>query len=460
MKKGFFVIFLTSINFFLQAETPVSFTLEEAKTYALKHAYEIKNADYDIQSAKKKVWETIAIGLPQIKGEANYTNSLDIATQLFPDFITPAIYDVNENRFGLTPIKPQGDVRYFPVQFGQQFTGNYFINVEQLIFKGSYIVGVQAIKTYLKLTKEMKEKTKIEIKDIVSSAYFNVVVAKENLEVLKQEIKNNQKLLYETKKLYENGFREETDVLQLSLITKNSKTRVIDAKRILIAGKNLLKFVMGIDINDPIEISDKLENFTQDIFLNIPVIENDSFIKTHIDFKYNETNLTAQKYLLKSMYADYLPSISAFYTYRKDAYSDRWNVFKDNWYKSSIIGLHVSMPIFKSGMQKAKIKQQKFTLKKLENESLQLIQRLKKDKIESYNNLNYTWDKFKNDKESLALAKKILNKTKITFKEGISSSTELSQREQQYLQSLNTYIYSTLNLLNAKTTYLKSIGKL
>lgn len=454
----FLLLFLFPNLVFTQ-ENKTSFSLDEAKKYALEYAYDIKSADFDLKSAKKKVWETIAIGLPQLSATANYNDALDVTTQLIPDFITPIVYEINEDKFGLTPNAPQPQTQFFPAQFGQQYSSNVTFSVSQLIFDGTYIVGTQAVKVYLQLSKDKKEKTEIEIKDLVTSSYYNVLVAEENYNILKKSYENNEKLLKEIKAFYENGFREETDLLQMQLITNRSKNSLSDAKRMIETNRLLLKYIMGMDIESEITLTNTLNEFVDDA-LTIQAPPQATSVSEHVDFRVVETQLKAQKLLLKKEKAAYLPTLSAFYNYQRDAFGDEWDVHHNEWFKSSMIGLNLSLPIFKSGMQSAKVAQEKFAFKKVENQLFQIEQNLKRNKIETYYNLLNVQEEFENVKQNLELSEIIFNRTTIKFNEGISNSAELSQIEQQYYTSLSNYIGSILQLLNTKKSYLKATSNL
>lgn len=60
------------------------FTFEEAINYGAKNNYDIQNADYDIDAAEKRVWETISEGLPQIDGTVQYQNNLKQLVSIIP----------------------------------------------------------------------------------------------------------------------------------------------------------------------------------------------------------------------------------------------------------------------------------------------------------------------------------------------------------------------------------------
>ncbi len=439
------VIFLGfSLKTKAQTDNPKKFTLAEAQEYALENSYSVKGTDYDLQIAKKKVWETIADGLPQIDASLDYNNNLDVAVSLLPAEI-----------FG-------GEAgTYTPVKFGQQYGSTASISVSQKIFDGSYIVGTMAAKVFVQLSKDQKEKSEIQIKDDVAQAYFNVLVAEANFKTINENLLINQKLLKETEAYYQNGFREELDVDQIRLNLNQTKNKLADAKRAIHTSLTILKFSIGMDIDESIQLSENLKELVDPIRSEQPVMKDYQSIN-HIDYRIIDTQLKAQNLVIKNEKAAYLPTISAFYNYGKNTSTDYSNVFKSSvpWFKTSVVGLQVKMPIFSAGKRRSKVNQEKLNYRSLENAQLMTEQNLKKDLTLSFSNLLSAQEKYENDVVAVEIAKRIYDKTLIKFNEGISTSTELSENEQQYLDTHSAYINSTFNLLYSKVAFKKALGKL
>ncbi len=427
-----------------QTESNLKFTLAEAQKYALENSYSVKGTEYDLQVAKKKVWETIADGLPQIDASADYNNNLDLSVSLLPSEF-----------FGGTP------GTYTPIKFGQRYTSSASISVSQKIFDGSYIVGTMAAKVFVQLSNDQKEKTEIEIINTISQSYFTVLVAEENYKTIQENLAINEKLLTETSAYHQNGFREELDVDQIRLLLNTSKNQLADAKRAIQTSRIILKFGLGIEIDQSLELTNSLDELVDPIRAESPVLSNFD-LSNHIDFRIIETQLRAQELIIKNEKASYLPTISAFYNYGKNTSSDFTNVFKSDvpWFKSSVLGFQLKMPIFSAGQKRSRVQQEKINFMKLENQQEMTKQNLKMDVSLSFSNLLNAQEKYENDLEGLEIAKRIFDRTQIKFKEGISTSTELSENEKQYLDSHSAYINSTLTLLNSKIAFEKALGKL
>lgn len=428
----------------LKAQDDLKFTLAEAQAYALKHSYVIQNSGLDVSAAQKKVWETIAMGLPQISGSANYTKFLNLPVSLIPGEF-----------FG------EEAGTYIPVKFGQDYNSDFGFTVDQLIFDGSYIVGVGSAKIYLQMASQTKEKTEIEIKHAVAQSYFMVLAAEENLKVMKENLQNSQKLEHDTRAMYENGFSEEQDVDQMRLLVQKAENEILKAEREIRVARMVLKYAMGVDVEETIALSESLNEFLD------PLLQEEESVggfdyASHIDFRMLDTQRQLSMKEYKLAQSAYLPKLSGFYNWSKTAYGNSANLFKSSvpWFKSSMVGFNLTVPIFTAGQQRAIVKQAQFAYQQAENDQKLAEQTLQKDYLTAVADIESAVDQLKNDVDNKQLARKIYDKTTIKYNNGISSSVELSQTETQYIEAQGAWVASVIQLLNSKITLDKAIGKL
>jgi outer membrane protein len=422
---------------------PVAFSLEEAQRYALENSYVLKNSRHDITAAQKEVWKTITTGLPQFSGTANYNKFLNLPVSLIPGEF-----------FGEEP------GTYVPVKFGQDYSSDFGFTVSQLIFDGSYIVGVGSSKIYLDLAKHANEKAEIDIRDAVAQAYYLILIGQENKAVMKENLENAKKLYSETLAYYENGFREEMDVDQMKILVRNAENEVLKANREIEIARVVLKYTMGYKMDEEVELTDALEQFLNPLTGGS---ETGSFdFSEHIDYRLATTNFQASEKLLKLEKVEFLPKLSGFYSYTKTAYGDNANLFKPgvSWYPSSLVGLQLTVPIFNSGQKVLKVQQAQIELEKATNDRKLAETTLQKDYLTAVAEMESAVEKFENDVENRELSERILEKSKIKFNNGLTSSTELSQLESQYIEAHGAYIGSVLELLQADLKLKKAMGKL
>ncbi len=422
---------------------PGSFSLEEARQYAMEHAYILNNSARDITIAHKKVWETISTGLPHVTGSANYNAFLNLPISLLPGEF-----------FG----EPKGT--YIPVKFGQDYNSDFGLNVAQTIFDGSYIVGIGSSKIYVNLVKETHEKTEIDIREAVTQAYLMVLIGQENEKVVRENLANTEKLYHETKIYFDNGFREEQDVDQMKLMVRNAENEIVKAEREIKIAKVVLKYTMGYSLDEEITLTDPLQKF-----LN-PIVEENTRsgfdFTRHIDYRLSQINFQASEKLMKLEKAAFLPRLNAFYSYSKTAYGNNANLLKSSvsWFPASLVGFQLTMPIFESGEKMFKVQQARLNIEKAATQRKLAETTLQKDYLTAVADLESALERFENDQESRELALKIRDKTKIKFNNGISSSTELSQTETQFITAYQALVASTLQLLQADLKLKKATGNL
>lgn len=425
------------------SDMKTSFSLPEAQSYAMEHSWFLRNTSLDIGKAQLKVWETITTGLPQVSGSSTYNKFLNLPVSLIPGEF-----------FGAEP------GTYIPVKFGQDYSSDFGFTVSQMIFDGSYIVGVGSSRIYLDLARQANEKTAIDIRNAVAQSYYLVLIGEENLKVMTENLDNTRKMLRETELMYQNGFMEEQAVDQMKMLMKSAENEVLKAEREISIATTVLKYTMGMPLDEPVVLTDQLESFIRPLLGNGTGLPFDYTI--HVDYRLAATRLSAAEKLLKLEQSTFLPRLNGFYSYSKTAYGNRANLFdsEQSWYPSSLVGLSLTVPLFTSGQRLFKVRQAKVDLDKASSDRELASQTIQKDYLTALANMETAVEKYSNDQENRELAIKILNKGKIKFNNGISSSTELMQLENQYIQAHAAYIGSIMQLLSSDLELKKAMGKL
>ena len=192
MKQKLTVLCLLIVTTLVAQETKKSyaFTLEQAIEHAVKNNYSMLNANRDVDVAKKKKWETTTMGLPQINGSLNYQNTFEFTKQ-----------GAAANAFN--PAANPNDIVL--LAFGTKHVAIGNLTLSQLIFDGSYLVGLQSAKTYLQISENAKVKTGQEIREMIINSYGNVLLADESIKILENNKKILEKTLADTKEIFKKG---------------------------------------------------------------------------------------------------------------------------------------------------------------------------------------------------------------------------------------------------------------
>ena len=455
-------LFLPILSLSAQNDSLYTMSLNEAKDYALKNSPVIKNAQLDLESAKKKIWETTAIGLPQINAKLSGSYMLTIPDKIkeFSSFSSLGtwMYGADQALNGLVPNQGFG---YIPAPTATEPTKDSDLKwgatldftASQLIFSGSYLVGLQTAKTFRSLSEIALTKSEIDLKQTVASSYYLVLIAEENKHVLDSTCASTQKLYDEMIQMSKQGFIEETDVDQIKLtLSTLTNTRFMISRQLEIA-YNLLKFQIGMNLSGKLELTDQLSSMVEENKLSEMAIQ---------PFEVNKTPeillLESQERLsllnVKYNQSTYIPDIAAFYQHQKN-----FNNNSFSFTPPDLVGVAVNIPIFSSGMKHAKVQQAIIQLDKTRTSKEQASQGLILDYERSKNDLLTALEKYKTNKENLKLAEKIYKRTTIKYKEGVSTSIDLTQAQNQYLQSQSNYFTTTMELLNAKAKMEKLLNQ-
>jgi len=439
---------LLFVSLFLNAQDKketFSFTLQQAIDHAIENNYSSINAKRDIEAAKQKKWETTASGLPQITSNLQYLNNLDFQVQ-----------GVSGNAFN-----PGGDPNEIStIAFGTKHSANASTTLNQLIFDGSYIVGLQSAKVYLQISQNAKEKTDLEIKEIVTNAYGNVLLARESVLILEKNKTTLEKTLFETSETFKNGLTEEENVEQLQITLTQLKSSLSNAQKRSEIALNLLKISMGIDINNDVTLTEKLDDLALKN-VDLAVLAEEFNSQNSIDYKIQQNNEESKRLLLKLERYRALPTVGAQLNYGANTFSNEFDIIstQQKWYNYSNFGVNLSLPIFSSFRDRARTQQAKIAFEQAKTQLTETEQRLKLQFQQAKTDYEYSIEQYSASKSNLKLAERIEGKQQIKFKEGLSTSFEFTEAQRQLYTAQQDYLQAMIDVLNKKATLDKLTNK-
>lgn len=418
-------------------------SLDEAIEFALEHNISMKNARIDQQIAAKRQWETTAMGLPQVNASVDYQRFLDIPTQLIPaEFFGGEAGDFTE------------------VQFGTKHNLTAGISVNQLLFDGSYLVGLRTARIYRDLASQQVERSETEVRSMVTETYLLSLIARQNLDIVRQNLTNLEKTLLETTKVFEAGFTDPISVDQLKLATSNLKNTISNLERQTNLAKNLLKFQIGMELDTAMELTDNLEELFES--LSAEAMQFGNFDpESHIDYRLMKSQQEMNLMGLRLEQSRFLPSLNATFVMQESAQRNKFNFLSgdESWFPTTLVAVNLNIPIFSSGMRSARVSQRKLELQKSELATWQVRQSLELQMQRALADWKTAFDQNQNQKGNLDLAKRILDRTAIMHREGLATSLELTQANDQFLKAQGDYLNTLFDLLNAKNKIEKARGK-
>lgn len=419
------------------------FSLEQAISHALIYNYSAINARRDIEASKEKKWETTAAGLPQINAGLDYMNNFVLQKS-----VVPAEF------FGGEP------GTYATVAFGTKHSMILRSTLSQLIFDGSYIVALQASKTYLQFYENAKQKTDVEIKEAVINAYGNVLLAEESITILEKNRTTLEKTLADTKATFKNGLIEEENVEQLQITLTSIISTLNYNKRLAEVANKMLKITLGIDIADKVNLTDKLDNLTASN-LDLAFTKNEFIITDNANYQM-ALNFQDQRNLeLKLQKSKALPSLGANLNFGYTAFKDKFQFFtqNQNWFNYSNLGVSLNVPIFSSLARSARTQQAKIALEQASTQLSETEQKIRLQYAAAKSDYEFSIEEYATAKSNLNLAERIEKKQQIKFSEGLSSSFDYNDAQRQLYSAQQKYLQTMVDVINKKAALEKIINK-
>ncbi len=457
MRILLFIAFV-SIQNLLYAQS--DFSLEEAIDYAIEHSNDMKVAQLDIKDADAQIMEIKSIGMPKVSGRLNYQYYFARPVNPLEDFITPTVYQVleAENVAGVQPFVGPPDV--FEFSIFQRHNVSASIDASVILFDGSYLTGLRASKLFKELTKKGIDVKHEEIAANVTKAYMNILISKENKEILAKNIKNIEKSLREATASYESGFMEQLDVDRLKLSLENVKTEYENIDQIIETTKSLLKFQMSYPLNEDISVNENIENLVSLLSITEDTTEDEIDFTNRAEYAQIEMGYDLNELNVERLKKGYLPSVIASANFNESLQRD--NLFSSDigWIPQASVSLGVNVPIYDGNEKKGKIKQAQIELEKIDIQKQEFERAVTLQVKTAQLKLKQAIKTLDNRKNALAITESIYDKTQIKFREGVGSSIEITQAEQQLFAAQANYISALYNLLISKTDLDIALGNL
>lgn len=438
-----------------QQATPLS--LKDALNLALQNNTNILNSELDLKIAQKKVWETTATGLPQINAKGDYQHIFKVPTLNFGGKTTLSNTEVPWNPSTQSGTMSSvtlsnGESIYLnaeagtPIELALPNNTTFSFTLSQLIFSGSYFVGLQATKVYYGLTKQNNEKARQDVIETVVNTYHMLQLAEESRNILTQNLDNVNKTLSEITEMNKQGFVEKTDVDQLVVTGNTIRNALNQIESNLVVGYKLLKIQLGMQDSAKIQLSDKIESDESLTKSSLDLIRETFDIDKNVDYKLTQTAEKAAKLELNLAKTTVLPTISGFYSH-----TEKLNAPAFDFTPKDLVGVSMSLPIFGSGEKAAQIAQKRMAFEKAQNTGRYVSNSLSMQADQYQNDLKLKLEKYQNQKNSKELSDEIYERTLEKYKQGMASSMDLMTSQNQYLTNLTNYYQAIYDLQGAKS---------
>ena len=428
---------------FLTGQEKVDYTLNECIEYALQNSELVKVSELGKLNSEAVIGETRGLGLPQVNLNSGLNHNYEIQK---------SIIDFSE----FDPRLPEGSEQ--EIAFGQAYDGNLTFAVDQLIFDGSYIVALQAAKTYRELSSKEHIKTEIDVVESVSKAYYTALINEERLVLISRNFSRLDTLLRETTAMYENGFAEKIDVDRIRVNLNNTKVEFERLKKLTEVSYQLLKFQMGLPLGTTMNLTENLDEAD----LNAPELPSDFTYGDRVEYSTIMTNQELATLDMKNNKVQRLPKLYGSFSYGYNTaagQTSQW--FKsDRWLNYGTVGVTLSYSIFDGAQRAYKIQQSQLQIRQLELQKQSLQKSIDLEITQANINLNSNLESLEVQKENMELAQNIFDITKIKFQEGIGSNLEVIEADASLKEAQTNYYAALYDAVISKIELLKALGRL
>jgi outer membrane protein TolC len=442
--------------------TKHEFTIQQAVDYAKKNNLNVKNALLDVQYQEQVNKEITSRAYPGINASLSTTYNPNIATQVIPNFISPSTYQVLIDQ-GVkdgsgNPIQMPADFGFIAAQFGTKYSATAGIALSQLLFDGQVFVGLQARDATMRFARKNVEVTEEMIKTNIYKIYYQLVVSKTQVELLDANIERLEKLLKDTKIIYENGFAEKLDIDKLNVALTNLRTEKGKVMNSISNGYYGLKVLMGMPVRDELILTEKLtDEQIKDGILEASVYQYED----RKEFQYAQIGKELNEYNIKLYKLSQIPTISLNGQYAKNAQRNKWNFLgKGDWFTISSVNLSMAIPIFNGFYTKSKIQQTRIDLRKTENQIEALRLSIDSEVETAKNNYRSAISTMDYQKKNMELAETVYQQTKKKYEVGTGSQTEINAAQVELKTAQTSYITALYDAVIARIEFLKATGKL
>ena len=432
----FMLFFWTAFNTSAQQQSETKkFSLQDAVAHAKKYNGTLKNSALDVLAAEKKVKEVLAMGLPNVNASGGFNNYIVVPSSVI--------------EFG-----GQRQI----IRFGIPFSATGSIAATQLLFDGGFLMGVKASKEYVQLAKINLKRTEAETEVAVSKTYYGILLAQTSLTMLNANMDALGKTKFDLEKLVQNGFLDRVDFDKVNLQYSSleiQRDKLIDQQKSLMM---VLKIQLGLDFNENIELTDDLTKMYESS--KTTVLSSKVDYNNRLEYQLVNQSIALNTLDKRRYQFGYAPSLVGVFSTQQNSFGQNFNELGKEWFGGTLWGLNLNIPIFDGFKKSAQIQQASINIKKAENDKKILSNLIEQEVFIARTAFDRSAKQLVVQKKNLDLAQDIYNRTELKFKNGLTSSLELTNAQKDLENARASYLNTLYDYFVAQLDLRKALGDL
>ncbi len=422
----------------------ITFNLKTAIEYGLKHNDQIKIAKQKIEAAEGEITSARAGFFPSItySGSYTYIGIIPEAEMASMGIVMPDPHNPFQHYHTFTTYK-------FKMAQRENITSS--VTVTQPLFMwGRIFFNYKIAKLNLKKARQDYVKTTLSVIHQIKQAYYQYLLAKQTLEVMKESFQQLKETVDIAKVNFQNGIITKYDYMSMEVRLLNFKPQLLQAENRLKIAKENLKNILGINQDFEIEEKFHYQKFDKDF---------NSLLKQCYDNNPDYQMLKIQKeiieYLLKIQRAGNKPSLLANFNYQYKHKIEEDVGFQSKEPESWNVTVALNFPVselFPWSKTSGEIDKTKATLKQMKQTLSQYKKILKLQLLSYYEEIRTGYTLIEAEKKNIEEAKKIYEFNKKRYRQGLIRHIELNDSRIAYLKAKLNYLDAIYKYISAKSS--------
>jgi len=462
-------------------------SLDDAIKIALSENTSVKVADMEVQRqqyAKKGAYGAL---FPQISASLAYSYAIQKQkvffgsddseggssgggmASMFQSYFEPImayiqqLYEVTGTPFipYVTP-EPEGGSSSGsdPIEMGRRNQVTLGLSASMPIINFQLWESLRLTGDQVELAVEQARESRLGTVASVKQAYFAVLMAKASFDVYDAVCENAGENLKLTESKFKAKKATEIDLARASSNLAASIPNLFAAENSIALSLWQLKAVMGLDLDQNIDVQGSLEDYAQEMFYDI--MEASEASETSLDRNTQMKQLATQAEMLAKQirmksYA-YIPTLSMSLSYNYYTQSDVFNLAQWKWLPSSTMMFSLSIPIFTGGQNYYGIRQTVVQADELELRRKDTERQLRIAIRQNLSTMDAAMKTYDAAGQALKSAQKAFDIANRSYQIGMITLTDLNNTELTLTQTRLQQYQAIYNFINAKTSLEQTLG--
>lgn len=457
-------------------------TLDDALRIALSENVSVKVADKEIQRLKYAKAGSYSALFPQINFTGSYQRTIKKQvmymggnddgeeggggmSSMFSGIMEPIMYYIQQLYQGtgvpyVPYVAPETETTSSSndgIEVGRWNTWSAGISASMPIINAQLWESIKVSGQQVELAVEKARESRLGMVSSVKNAYYGVLLAKEVFNVYKSVYENALENLQLTEKKYEAQKASELDLARAKTTFANAIPNVYNAESSIILGLWQLKAVIGMDLDENIDIAGSLDDYADHMFYDIHQADSVS-LNGNTTMRQLELQAEQLASAIRMNAFAFIPTLSASFSYSYNAMANDFKFKQYQWTPYSFVGISLNIPIFTGAKRIFDIKQSKLQAAELDLQKQNTERQLRISVRQSVQSMETAMQTYTAAKDALESAEKAYDIAAKSYDVGRSTLTDLDNAQLGLTQAKLSVSQAIYSFITAKTGLEQTIG--